>query len=351
MPPRGPALAAARASARPKILLHLDDIQPTTLVRYDNMLAQLNKLIFIHTHITMDVLLQDKAYGALQIWVMLLMQIHFYCGTAGLSDIGNLLSGLSRQLRLATWRVNVMTSNLESIMKPLWKAFAHWRKIEPYEYRFPLPRKAIHALMGVCIEKGMWQLLLFIALSFHCWLRPAECLSLKWMDVTTSALLEVPGVLRITNPKIKAPATQHVIIESSLVASICDFMRARFCSSSTSAVFRFTTFTLHKEWVSCVHQLHMQKVLNEPQLLSSRVTPSGLRSSGATLDFLRKENLGRVKWRGRWANDAVLKHYLQLGVYHLAAVSFSDKSLQAIDLYDQIYEGFCFHVHGTSEGH
>ena len=58
------------------------------------------------------------------------------------------------------------------------------------------------------------------------------------------------------------------------------------------------------------------------------------------MDFLLHENLDRVKWRGRWANDSVLKHYLQLGVYHLAALQFPDSARSLFVTYGAVYQAF-----------
>ena len=86
--------------------------------------------------------------------------------------------------------------------------------------------------------------------------------------------------------------------------------------------------------------LQINCVIKDPKLSVSKPTLGGLRSSGATLDFLRHENLDRVKWRGRWASDSVLKHYLQLGVYHLAALKFSDSARCQIQLYGSVFQAF-----------
>ena len=150
--------------------------------------------------------------------------------------------------------------------------------------------------------------------------------------------LEVPGVVRISHPKIKSPATQHVIIESPAVAKVAAAIKSVYCLAAASPVFPFSEFALHKEWSAILRTLHLHCVISDPQLLSARVTPSGLRSSGATLDFLLHENLSRVKWRGRWANDTVLKHYLQLGIYHLAGLHFTDACQKAVALYECLYD-------------
>ena len=210
---RGPKLVARRAAARPKLLLQEGDLQPSTLVRYDIMMLQLNTLLCMLAGITSDVLIKERAGSAIQVWVCLLMQIHFDCGTAGLSEVGNLLSSVSRALRLSAWSAGGEVLGVTDIMQPLWKAFATWKKVEPYEYRFPLPRTAVHATLGLCVSNREWLLLLFIMLCHHCWLRPAEALMLTWEDLVLDPWLEVYGVVKISNPKIKSPKTQHVIIE------------------------------------------------------------------------------------------------------------------------------------------
>ena len=163
-----PLTAVLRRNGRPRLQLHLDDVQPTTLARYDRMLAQLNSLMSLLGSVSLDMLFRAQAVGAIQIWVMLLMQVHFDAGTAGLSDIGNLLSGLSRSIRLATWTGASSVISPESVMRPLWKAFSHWKKVEPYEFRCPLPRFAVQGLMGICLAAQRLHLLLFICLCHHC---------------------------------------------------------------------------------------------------------------------------------------------------------------------------------------
>ena len=69
--------------------------------------------------------------------------------------------------------------------------------------------------------------------------------------------------------------------------------------------------------------LHLHaNLVHDPSLLCCRFSPAGLRSSGATQDFLARQSLDRVFWRGRWASLPVLKHYLHLVVYHIASISF-----------------------------
>ena len=60
-------------------------------------------------------------------------------------------------------------------------------------------------------------------------------------------------------------------------------------------------------------------------------TVVGLRAGAATADYVRTQNTGRARWRGRWASDTVLKHYIQLGTYYASAIEFSEPTLAAID--------------------
>ena len=60
--------------------------------------------------------------------------------------------------------------------------------------------------------------------------------------------------------------------------------------------------------------------LKNPQL--RRFSVGGLRAGAATGDCLRAHNMARTRWRGRWASDAVPKHYLQRGTCHMSASAF-----------------------------
>ena len=120
---RGPALVARRQSGRPRLQLQFDDVLPSTIVKYDHMMAQLSALLCLFGKTSLDTLMKDNAIGAIQIWVVLLMQIHYDCGSAGLSDVGNLLSGLSRTLRLYPWQ-NVTTNAM--LILPGQRSSSNW---------------------------------------------------------------------------------------------------------------------------------------------------------------------------------------------------------------------------------
>ena len=72
----------------------------------------------------------------------------------------------------------------------------------------------------------------------------------------------------------------------------------------------------------------------------TNATLGGLPASGATSDFLQHENLDRVEWRGRWQGDAVLKHYLQMGVYRVAVLKLSTHTRQRLLHFANVFDMF-----------
>ena len=67
-----------------------------------------------------------------------------------------------------------------------------------------------------------------------------------------------------------------------------------------------------------------------------RFTPAGLRSGGATFDYLQHQNLDRLMWRGRWHSLAVLQHYVQLGVYTYTNQATWHYSMQRVENWAQV---------------
>ena len=348
-PTRGSRLAGLRRKSRPLVRLHVDDVAPSTRLRYQKMLDALGVLLSSAGGTSLSALIKEGEFAALQVWLLLFLQIGYDCGTMGLSDAGNLLSAMSRELRLSPWCSQGSLVPPEGVLKPLWKAFAHWKRLEPYDYRLPLTPEVVFALCGVAVDQRDWRFLLFVILSFHCWLRPNECLSLQWSDLCTSPYLGVPGVVSIRCPKVKSPPVQHVVIESVSIAAVVNEVRAQLCHDPLTPVFTWNPAALHRKWVAALACLCLNHdVVKDSRLLSSRFTPAGLRTSGATADFLRNENLDRVMWRGRWHSLPVLKHYLQLGVAHLASMSFSRRTVQLVSIYARLFARFSLELCHTN---
>ena len=151
----------------------------------------------------------------------------------------------------------------------------------------------------------------------------------------------VPAIVRIRTPKIKVPATQHVIVENAALVCVWTAIKEAICSSSDQCICPFTVLGLHKKWTQALRVLHLDHPFAvEGTSLLTRLTPAGMRAAGATLDFLEKENLDRLLWRGRWKSLPVLKHYVQLGVYHLSSLKLGDQAVIALEAYGSVFGRF-----------
>ena len=78
----------------------------------------------------------------------------------------------------------------------------------------------------------------------------------------------------------------------------------------------------------------------DEKLVEKRFTPGSLRPSAVTADYLLNGSLARLQWRGRWSTYAVVRHYIQLGTYHLAAVSTSTRTKRRLYEYAAVWEKF-----------
>ena len=96
-------------------------------------------------------------------------------------------------------------------MLPVKTVSNHWKAVEPYEFRLPVPEVVVEALIGKCYLDGDL-FCTFLAVSFYHWLHPAEVLAMQWCGVVPIWTEPLSfGLCRIGNPKIKSPVVQHVV--------------------------------------------------------------------------------------------------------------------------------------------
>ena len=113
------------------------------------------------------------------------------------------MSALRRALVQLLLDVPGAVLNVDAVMNPVRAAFRHWKRVEPYEFRIPVPEKVVEALCGVFLEMGDFAMLHFLRTTFHHWLRPGEALALVWGDIaSTWEEVQTYGICRIGNPKI-----------------------------------------------------------------------------------------------------------------------------------------------------
>ena len=155
--------------------------------------------------------------------------------------------------------------------------------------------------------------------------RPGEALALVWGDiVSTWEELQTCGISRVENPKIGSPPIQHVLTESRAVVRDILHVIWRSVGSPRDGKIKLFAWRLERLFIGS-----LRFSTDDGEI--RHFTVGGLRAGAATADYVRTQNTGRARWRGRWASDTVLKHYIQLGTYYASATEFSEPTLAAID--------------------
>ena len=302
-----------KLTARPKIQLLVGDISATTQARYTNKVEALERFIINCGGPSLGFMVKAGALQAVLVWTQTFLQVGYDTQLLSLSDAANLLCGLKRWFQLQLISVHLTELNFDGVLKPLWSLYGHWKKVEPYDFRVPVPELLVWALVGQALLIRQPKLVLFILVGFFCLLRPGEILGLRhcdfWHDGGPLA------VLRIQRPKIKHPQVQHVLVEQQWLIRLGHLFFDPLQGSTL--LFDWNENQLLKRWTLLFQLLQLpQRPFEDLEGFSQgRFTPAGLRAGGATFDYLRYQNLHRLMWRGRWHSLQVLEHYVQLGIY------------------------------------
>jgi hypothetical protein len=288
-------------------------ITPATQARYGCAIMGLEAFLRFYGGPSLLDLMGAGAWQAMTVWIILYLQISFETDLITLSGAGNLLSGLRRKILQALQTHALPDLVIQMLLKPLWAAFGTWKRLEPYEFRTPVPYDVAVALMAAATMVSRKDFCLFIALGFFALLRPGEILALEvrdfWFDRLKQKL-----VISIRNPKIKRGGCQHVVVEDHwLVTLLYDYM---VVLPPCHRLFPWTEWQLLKMWRALLRVIRVSVSSHDPTTLLSRWTPAGLRSGGATYHYITYQSLDKLMWKGRWAQMSTLHHYIQLGVYH-----------------------------------
>jgi hypothetical protein len=319
-------VANARQGSRPEVALAHDTVKPKTKALYGVQMERFRRMVCLLGGTQLEEFLAAEAWSALLVWALLFLQMGFDTGFSTVGDAGNFLSGLRRWLLQATLKGLTSGDPRPGIMPPLWSAFKHWRAVEPYEFRLPVPEWVNIGFIGLALESADYSMALFLTLGFHCLLRPAEICSLLFQSIVL--FLDDPGVLgivRVEDPKVKATKKQHVLIESTWVAKLVRHLLEMIGvpADKNAKVFSWSEYDVSRRWKGLMKRaLLAQASLYSlgANCLDKCFTPGGLRAGGATAYYMEHQDLFRLLWRGRWQQMATLKHYLQLGAYHLGGV-------------------------------
>jgi hypothetical protein len=298
-----------------------------TRQRYRQQVCRFEKFLARISGFTLADVYAVGAWQALTIWVLLYMQVGYDTGLLGPGDAANLLCGIKWMFIREVMTASYAALDIESALRIPWRSYQHWKKVEPSEFRLPLPHQVVLGMAGGALALKDLPMVLFLLLSFRCLLRPNEALGLTWAHVRCR---HRPGIVCIHNPKVKSPLVQHVLIECPLLLRLCQVLKAS--ATPADRVFPFDEWGLHTRWLRLLRMLHLNKdLLLGVSTTEKGYSPGGLRAGGATQDFLQFQNLGRLQWRGRWRVASTLEHYIQLGVYYLAMQDWPDTIQAKVD--------------------
>ena len=155
------------------------------------------------------------------------------------------------------------------------------------------------------------------------------------------------GMVRIRSPKMKATGVQHVLIELPWVRSVLTFLKQEIGRVGTAPILACGPVALRKRWDRMLQWLGCDKdiVTDDRCVLEKRYTPGSLRAGGATSDYLRNQSLSRLQWRGRWQSFGTLRHYLQLGAYHLTTIDMDEAQRTRVHRCCAVWESFANSCH------
>jgi hypothetical protein len=297
----------SRMTMRGETDLLLDDVTKETLMTYGRAIDRLDVWLAWRSFApAIDIACEDPGrYIAL---VAEYLQRQFVLKSLGLSQVGHLLSGLSRELSLKVLRGQMLIQP-KALMSVLWKMFNAWKKKEPVDSRVPVPRRVAMAIFATLVVRGDERSLraaLCVLLMMHCICRPEEVRAAHWSDIVRVALEDlvqsavtacaVLGIFAIRKAKTryshKHAAMQHVTILCEGVLGFFEAMKLVFGANENEPLWAWSDYAFRQLW---------DWSLNELGLCHLPFTPGGCRGGGAVLHYLIFSNVGvdgrmRIPW-------------------------------------------------------
>ena len=220
-------------------------------------------------------------------------------------------------------------------LKACWDLIGEWEHREPPDHREPAPAELVQSIIGVALAWGWWRVACLIWIEFHCLLRPGEGIDLLAGDFEHVEHGDVEViVVTVREPKTKRrfAQKQHVIIDEPRLIALTNKLLAGRDESEYFYGMSAATFN------------------NRIALLLERIgaagafTAAGLRSGGATLEWLKCRNFDGLRLRGRWMSSRTLESYIQecatqlkLSKYSLEQrKKFRELALMAMEILEEI---------------
>jgi len=221
--------------------------------------------------------------------------------------------------------------------KPVWRLLRSWRDREPVEVRHPIGMMLAKAIILVAFCWG-WELIaVSFWLAFHGLLRPGEMASLVPTDFAFQTRFGVNGeqeqicIIRICNPKTRrlGPRRQHVLItEYVLVKWLYAVITPLRLAGSPHTITSYALASLSRKLAQILQALGVP-----PQMY----TLGGFRPGGATWEYMNHVAVSHLKFRGRWAAESSLEHYIQECMAHLDFQELSESAKARIHKFALVF--------------
>jgi hypothetical protein len=282
------------------------NLAASTVKRYNAMLLLFNNALWVTGGTSLRPLLEAAEVQAMAIFGTLFLQMGYDSGLFGLGDAGNFLAGLKRILEEANVNIPGAVFSPDSVLQPLRRIYSRWKELEPYEFKLPVAEEVAIGLCGFAVATQDFELLLYVMIGFHGWVRPQELSAMLWEDLVLFSDGDVAfsrngvsfGVIRIRSPKMwKITAFQHVLIELRHVRDILQLLKRDLGRLPTARIFTSSSVQFRRKWDAALQHLGLGAELSsDNRLIDRKLTPGGLRAGGSTADYLCNGSLSRCQW-------------------------------------------------------
>ena len=197
---------------------------------------------------------------------------------------------------------------LRQSLTPIWRLLGNWQLREPMECRRPMPPLVLMAMLTVALTWGMPRFAVGLWTAFHGLLRPGELFSMVRGCVIFCSALGFSGeqsagaILTIPFPKTRkyGPRRQHVMVLDRQLTSAMEIVFGHLDPAET--LLPYTDATARSRFA---------KILERIGIPGHLYSWASLRAGGATFDYLMGTPVAAIKFRGRWAAEKTLEHYIQ----------------------------------------
>ena len=230
--------------------------------------------------------------------------------------------GTIRRAKYGILGVQQKYPHLKGHLQGAWELITAWQLTEPAKHRLPMPEELMEALfslaviMGVCADSpraNLWlPLAVLLRAGFYGLLRPGEIYALQRAGVALPGQRVRKcgrrGVLTILEPKNRrfAGIYQFAVVDDDTTLAWLNWL----CEGLPRSAKLFPLASERFRW-------GLRFLLDLMGLGHLGFVPASLRTGGATARFFLDQNVGALRFQGRWRSDRGLENYLQEAVVAL----------------------------------